>query len=204
MKKVIALLLIIVTVFALASCSKDGGTDKTPETKPQNPETDTPDTQNPSYADCVAVLSAIWDKISDENKFAAIGGSFDAIVNDAPGKFDITDADGMNNTLGLPNDYADKLDDAASLMHMMNANTFTGGAYHFKSEEDATAASNAIIDNIHTRQWMCGFPDTLVIISFPGNYIVSAFGADELIQSFKTAALEIDGVKLISETPAMG
>ena len=36
-------------------------------------------------------------------------------------------------TLGLPESEAANIDDAASMVHMMNANTFTGAAYRLKS-----------------------------------------------------------------------
>ena len=35
------------------------------------------------------------------------------------------------------------------------------------------------------RQWMCGVPDTLIIASVGGEYVVSAFGNAEIIETFK-------------------
>lgn len=35
------------------------------------------------------------------------------------------------------------------------------------------------------RQWMCGFPDKLVVISVD-DYLVSVFGNEELVNTFKT------------------
>ena len=35
------------------------------------------------------------------------------------------------------------------------------------------------------RQWMCGFPDDLVIYSVGTNYVVAAFGAEEVVDSFE-------------------
>ena len=48
---------------------------------------------------------------------------------DAPGKFDISKTEELGITLGLPEDLWDDIDDAASMVHMMNANTFTGAVY---------------------------------------------------------------------------
>ena len=34
------------------------------------------------------------------------------------------------------------------------------------------------------RQWMCGFPDKLVIATL-GNYVVSCYGAEDLVDTFR-------------------
>ena len=34
------------------------------------------------------------------------------------------------------------------------------------------------------RQWMCGFPDKLVIATL-GNYVVSVYGDEELVNTFR-------------------
>ena len=52
--------------------------------------------------------------------------------------------------LGLPETA--KVDQAASLIHMMNQNTFTAAAYH--CTDDADALATALRDNIQQRQWM--------------------------------------------------
>ena len=71
-----------------------------------------------------------------------------------------------------------------ALMHMMNANTFTCGAFHVTKSEDVTAVADSLKENILKRQWMCGFPDKLVVITVD-DYVVSAFGNGELIDNFK-------------------
>ena len=78
------------------------------------------------------------------------------------------------------------IDDAASMMHMMNANTFTAGAYHIADAANQQAFCDKLKDNIMNRQWMCGFPDTLIIVTIGDNYVVSAFGNAEVIETFKT------------------
>lgn len=86
----------------------------------------------------------------------------------------------------------DKLDAAASLMHMMNANTFTCGAFRLKDAADADAVCAAIHDGLNSKQWMCGFPDKMVIAKVSG-CIVSVYGAEDLVNTFRdklTAAYE--------------
>jgi len=71
----------------------------------------------------------------------------------------------------------------------MNANTFTCGAYHLTDGKGQQEFADALKENIMNRQWMCGFPDTLVIASVGNEYVVSAFGNAEIIETFKTKLL---------------
>jgi hypothetical protein len=40
-------------------------------------------------------------------------------------------------------------------------------------------------ENIMNTEWMCGFPDQLVIAAVGEDYLVSAFGNEELIANFE-------------------
>ena len=91
--------------------------------------------------------------------------------------------------LGLPETAA--VDEAASLVHMMNANTFTAAAYH--ATGDTAELAQQLRDNIMHRQWMCGFPDKLVVAEV-GEYVVTVFGANELVDTFMTHLNGIYGV----------
>ena len=84
-------------------------------------------------ADATALLTAVWDAHSDDEKFPAAGGDYENPVEDAPGAVSIADADNLNYMLTLPVEDAGKIDGAASLSHMMNATTFTCGAFHVTS-----------------------------------------------------------------------
>lgn len=107
----------------------------------------------------------------------------------------------LDSTLGFPQASASKIDSAASLIFMMNANFFTAGAYQVKDSSDVETIAAAIKDNVINRQWMCGFPDKVIVIS-AGNSIVSAFGNEDFIELFKTkTASALDGAKLLYEEP---
>lgn len=133
------------------------------------------------------LLTTVWSSYEDDYKFPVAGGdmSEENMTMDAPGKFSIEDTVALDTTLGFPEASVENIDDAASLVHMMNANTFTCGAFHLKNTEDADNISAAIKDNIMQRQWMCGFPDKLVIIKVD-DYIISFFGENEIVDTFKT------------------
>ncbi|MFQ6977985.1 MAG: hypothetical protein ACLRSD_14240 [Oscillibacter sp.] len=130
-------------------------------------------------------LNAVWANYSDDDKFPAAGGDFDEanMTEDAPGNFSVEDGDALDYALSFPAADAGKLSDAASLTHMMNANTFTAGAFHVASSSDVDSVVSDLKDNIMNRQWMCGFPDKLVILTL-GDYVVSCYGAEDLVDQF--------------------
>ena len=195
MKKKIALLLLTVMTIALIGCGEKDTTGGNDDAENNNQvvednvadDTVTDDTTNDniSVEGAAGILQTIWATYEEDNKFAAGGGDSNNMVMDEPGTFDITNTEELNATLGFPTDYADKIDDAASLMHMMNANTFTGGVYHVTNADDVTAVADALKENIMNRQWMCGFPETLIIVTVDDNYVISAFGNGEIIETFK-------------------
>lgn len=195
MKKKIALLLLTVMTISLIGCGEKDTTGGNDDAENNNQvvednvadDTVTDDTTNDniSVEGAAGILQTIWATYEEDNKFAAGGGDSNNMVMDEPGTFDITNTEELNATLGFPTDYADKIDDAASLMHMMNANTFTGGVYHVTNADDVTAVADALKENIMNRQWMCGFPETLIIVTVDDNYVISAFGNGEIIETFK-------------------
>ena len=169
MKRTLSLILALVMALSLAACGKkdDGKADNA----------DAP-------ADSLALLTKVWDSYTDDEKFPAAGGDYETSVDDAPGAFDPSNADNLNFLLTVPTEDASLIDDAASLMHMMNANTFTCGALRVKNGDDAAKLAEDLRDAIQNKQWMCGFPDKLVIATL-GNYVVSVYGDEELVNTFR-------------------
>ena len=204
MKKKIALLLLTVMTVSLIGCGeKDttGGNDDATNNDvvvEDNVEDDTTEDDNTNDngnveigEGAVGVLQSIWSAYEEENKFAAGGGDSANMMMDEPGAFDVNNTEELDATLGFPTDYADKIDDAASLMHMMNANTFTGGVYHVTNADDVTVVADALKENIMNRQWMCGFPETLIIVTVDDNYVISAFGNGQIIETFKNKTTSV-------------
>lgn len=136
------------------------------------------------------LIETVWSNFDGDYKFAAGGGDSANLNFEGPGAFDATNSAELDATLGFPAAQVDKIDDAASLMHMMNANTFTGGVYHLTDATNMQTVADAMKENIMARQWMCGFPDTLIIVSVD-DYLVSAFGNAELIEVFKNKVAEL-------------
>lgn len=165
MKKIVSLALAVLLVLSLAACgSKNSGTG--------------------DVSDALTLLNTVWATYSEEEKFPVSGGDYDHPVDDAPGAFDISNADNMDYMLGFPGPSVANLVDAASLMHMMNANTFTCGAFHVTSKDDVETVASDLRDAIQSKQWMCGFPDKLVIFTYD-QYVVSLYGDEELVNTFR-------------------
>lgn len=176
MKKRIVLLICGMMILSLFGCGK----------KEDVTETPAPEAATVDVADATELLTNVWGTYTEAELFPIGGGDYENVVMDAPGKYDVSKAEEMDSVLGLPQSSAAMIDDAASMMHMMNANTFTCGAYHLTDASKQQAFADALKENIMNRQWMCGFPDTLLIASVGDEYVVSAFGNAEIMETFKT------------------
>ena len=157
--------------------------------KPSADKHDTDKANKPSSP--LNLLYTLWKSYSEDDKFPASGGDYseENAKDDAPGKFDVSDSAVLESTLAVPEDSADLLKNAASLTHMMNLNTFTAGAFQLKDSKNADKFAKAMKESIENRRWVCGFPDKFVIIKVNG-YVVSAFGAEDLIDTFKSKTLK--------------
>ncbi len=168
------------------------------ETLPEVPE-ETPAEQGENEP--LNILNTIWASYSEDNKFPAAGGDYDVMAMGTPGAFGVGNAENLDYMLGMPQDQAANLACAASLTHMMNANTFTCGAYQLNDGVDLAAVAEAIKNNILGRQWMCGFPDTLLVYQIGDGIVISAFGNAEMIAYFgqQLTAAYADAVLLYEE-----
>ena len=176
MKKFLTLLLTAAMTLSLAACGSknDGGA-----------------ASGGQPATALELLEAVWSSYAEDDKFAVSGGDMNEenMVDDAPGNVSVEDGDALDYSLSFPAADAGKLSDAASLTHMMNANTFTAGAFHVASSSDVDSVVSDLKDNIMNRQWMCGFPDKLVILTL-GDYVISCYGAEDLVDQFSEKVTE--------------
>ena len=145
-----------------------------------------------------AVLETVWASYGEDEKFAIMGGDYDNNIADAPAKFNHENAEYMDSMLAIPAEAAGMVDDAASMIHMMNANTFTASACHL-AQSDEAAFVEAVKNSVMNRQWLCGFPEKLVIVSDANGYVVTAFGNGEAIETFKTKLTEMGGTVVVEE-----
>ena len=153
-----------------------------PETKPETKPTETPEQPKEdkpaSSGDPLSLLSTVWNTYSEDEMFAST----------EPMSMDVGDTDTLVYQLTFPADDAALIDSAAALLHMMNMNTFTCGAYHAADAKDVTKLASDLRDAIQGKQWMCGFPDKLVIVTMD-NYVLGMYGDEELINTFRDKLL---------------
>ncbi|MBE6969301.1 MAG: bacteriocin transport accessory protein [Ruminococcaceae bacterium] len=172
MKKFIVLCLCAVLLLSLCACGKEKE-NEVQEVVIENP---------------VALLDTVWQSYAEEEKFPCAGGDLDHANMEGPGEYAVNSAEALDASFGIPAADAASVTEAASLMHMMNLNTFTAGAFRLAGGTDAAAFAENVKANVLQRQWICGFPDTLVIIGV-GDYVVSAFGEAGIMETFKTKTL---------------
>ena len=185
MKKMLAMLLATLMVLSMVAC----GTTEPAENKDTTPETTVAPTTEATEAPAVAesaleILETVWAMFG-EDQFYVIG-DFDAMVDGAPGKVAVGNVDFLTGNLIVPAEQTANITDVASLIHGMNANTFTCAAY---AVADAQAFATAMQTAIQGNQWMCGFPEKLMIAEV-GGYVVVAFGHGDAVNPFQANLVE--------------
>ncbi|MBQ3029700.1 MAG: hypothetical protein IJD24_00625 [Agathobacter sp.] len=151
------------------------------------------DTAKVEVADAQELLTKVWDTYAEEEKFFAMGGHFEAPVDNGPGTYDVAKAEDLEMSFCIPADKVAMVDDAATIMHAMNANNFSAAAYHVTDAANVTAIIDAIKERTMNNQWMCGFPEELIIVTVGENYIVSAFGSADIVDNFQSKLAEVYG-----------
>lgn len=176
---------------------------KPEESKPEEskPEESKPEEPSSSITDAAALLNSVYDMFEEDLKFPAMGGDYNNIVDGKAGAFDISDAASFETMSIFPQAEIGKIDSAATIVHMMNSNTFTGTAVHVKAGTDMSALAKEIEKNVLNNRWMCGFPDKLVIVTVE-DYIAYAFGYEDAINAFSKNLVETySGAKIVCDTP---
>ena len=169
----------------------DSKKDETPASKPSEPTkpaetpSETP-AETPAAQDtgALSLLTSVWSTYSEDDKFPAAGGDAEHAVDGAPGSFDVSNADSLTYQLTFPSGDVSLIDGAASLVHMMNLNTFTCGAFHVSDAGNVSTVAADIRSAVQGKQWMCGFPDKLVIFT-SSQYVVSVYGNESLVNTFR-------------------
>ena len=179
MKKIFAMLLAALMVLSMVAC----GNTETTENNNTTPETTVvPTTEAAAVAEsALEILETVWALFGEDEQFFVMGGDFEAMVDGAPGQVAAGNVDFLTGNLIVPAEQTENITDAASMIHGMNANTFTCAAY---AVADAQAFATAMQSAIQGNHWMCGFPEVLLIAEV-GGYVVVVFGHREAVEPFK-------------------
>lgn len=178
LKKNLALFICAIAVVSMIGC---GNKQEVPENT----------TSSEKYEKAVDVLALAGSSFDDEmiNYFGGMNAEGE-IVNGVPCEVSLDDAEAVGTMLTFPADSISLVDEAASLTHLMNANTYTSAAFHVKNPEDLTLLAESIKDTVMSNQWICGFPEKLVIGQVE-NYIVYAYGRNDLVDIFQQGLVGI-------------
>lgn len=193
MKKLIALMMAMAIIASFAACGTEK--DKTEDTKEtENVTQDTTSEEAEKVtedardeldigADTAAleIMEYAWMGMGGERQPVVIGGHFSAEYTSGPYTYDLTYAEDLAATLLLPEDQMDKVTEAATAVHMLNANSMTAGVIKLAEGTDVKVFADAVADRIVNNQWMCGFPEKMAVIQINENYLLVAYGLFELI-----------------------
>ena len=201
MKKLLAIVLAALLLLSLAACAAKG---ETPDATDGTTAPDVTDAPNVTESiDPLELLTTVWNAYPEDERFAAVGGDIGSenTKENEPGVFSVADLSEVDRNLGFPAAQGDQLEAAASLIHMLNSNTFTAGAFQIKDGADMETLAKALADNIQSRQWVCGFPDRL-LVAYVGNCLIGVFGAEDLVQAFQDRLSETyANVVIVSTDP---
>lgn len=178
MKRILSFALVLVLALALVGCAKEPATNN--DSQGGN--------QTASYADAKEVLDKVYNGLGEADKFMAFGGDETNFTDGAAGKYDVAKADELTNVAAFPSAQAANIADAATLIHGMLANNFTGAAY--KVTADAQKFADDFKAGLATTHWMCGIPEKYIVVQ-AGDYVVTVYGNGQLVDAFKTKALEV-------------
>ena len=152
-------------------------------------------------ADSADVINKVLDTYAEDKKFASMGGDMETPVDGKAGLMKLTDTETINYMLHTNDDLVAQTDEIASYVHAMNANTFTSGSFKLKDASTADSFSSSLKDSVLATQWMCGFPEKIVIFNVNGGeYIVYAIGNGEAVDYFKTQLTTVMGESAVLVT----
>ena len=166
MKKI--LVLCLVAVMSLGLLTACGGND----TK-VDPEFNTP----------TELLKAVWNEYGENEVFEA--GYMNEAGEITEGPADFGHPESSEALLAIPSDVMTRFKTSAILMHLMNGNTFTAGAFEVDQNADFDETAKSVNDGIMSNRWMCGSPEKMIVAKVGDNYLVSAFGTEDNINVFK-------------------
>lgn len=189
----------------LAGCGKTDGNSTASSSTAAATEATTEATTEavaPSYESAQALLESIHKAMPDDAEFPAAGGDEAHDNMEGAGEFDISVyGDSFQAQILVDEELTAMVKpQAATMLHMMNTNTFCSAVMQLNDAADAEAFASHYQQIVQSNHWMCGFPDTMVVLSL-GDYVITAYGADDLIQAFKTAAQGL-GAEVLVEAPA--
>ena len=192
MKKIIALLLVLVMALSLMACGSKEQAEDTKET--QGTEDTTPAAELPASA--LEIAETIWNSYKEEDKFSIYGGNseyhFEQLEKDetyqmpsVPGVYDMTYAENLANSMAISAADMENVAAAATMTHSMNANSFSCAVLELKEGTSVADFAKNTKEGILSNQWICGAPEQMLIAAFGEKYVLVAFGGEAAMTPFE-------------------
>lgn len=181
MKKLLCLLLTLAMTLSLAACGSKAD-DKTPEEDdPTQAETNIADKQDEPSAD-----DADKDDASDATEIEPDANKGEK-PNEAQKPAEPTKSDSKKDETpaSKPSEPAKPAEPSkpAETPSETPAAQDTG-AFHVSDAGNVSTVAADIRSAVQGKQWMCGFPERLVILT-SGQYVVSVYGNESLVNTFR-------------------
>ena len=183
MKKILALILAAMMLLSLVACGNTTETETETEIQTET-ETETEAVVELPYKSATELLNLVFTTYNagatEETMLYVAGGNinnFETTSMEGPAKFVALANEDYDQNLGFPVAETSKIVDAASMFNMMNTNVFNCYTVQLAEGTDVKAVAEAVKANILARRWICGAPEKLVIVQFPGDCLLVVWGA---------------------------
>ncbi len=224
MKKLFAIVLCLVMVLSLVACAEETAPETTTEPTTTTEATTTEPTTEATTEDTTeaateeVILGSAFDAVNvlknlvsayntkhagTDFELPIMGGGYLNGNWEGPDVVLAEDIDFMTQTLLVPEAELTNIQATAAASHAMMLNNFCAGAYNLVEGADYTAFAATMQDAVLNNQWVCGFPEQLVIADVGGCLIV-VFGNGQLIENFNAVIGETyPGVTVVYNGPAV-
>ena len=217
MKKLIALLLVLVMAVAMVACNANtnttagnngttagnneptGGNNEPTGGNTENvePAKGADEMLNAAVDKFAGIMAPLFEMSAEDVKNFFGGGYFSedetTIKAGAAGKTPIDVEDAVLNfkMISLITDDAfAKLDDAAVFHHGMNINTLAVSSMKVADAANVESVANSLKNSVGGNEiWQCGFPERYFVITID-SYVISAYGNADMVNAMKTAITE--------------
>ena len=204
MKKLIALVMALAMLATFAACGTTGenkgennenkettteniGEDITNNLAGEDEETGEQEETQESTEDTTTandIMDYTWGMIPADQMPNVIGGHYSNEFTGAPASYELSYEDELAAMLMIPENQIENVIDASTAVHLMNANSMTLGMVKLAEGTDMKAFADDVYKTISENQWMCGFPEKLVIAQIHEDYVFIAYGLTDLLDLF--------------------
>lgn len=202
----LGMLLLTILLLTFVACGTGDAKDSQKETEQGSEissQTEIP--QKVEITDATDILTKVWEKYevvdTDGNpyndRFDLMGGHFETAVMNMPAKYDLTKTSDLELMYCVPSAVIPMIDDAATMVHLMRASTFTAGAYHVAETTDVQTVVDGVKQQILENYWLDGRPDKYLVLVVDDQYIISAIGDAEVVDNFESFLTEIYGSQVV-------